>query len=95
MSAAAESDHERINLRLKRSAKTALEHAASLEGKTVSSFILNTAMARADETIQAHAVMTLNKRDSEAFLNALARPVQFNKTLSAALAEHDRHVTSR
>lgn len=44
-----------------------LERAASFEGKTVSSFILTSAMARAEKTIQEHEVMRLNARDSEAF----------------------------
>jgi uncharacterized protein (DUF1778 family) len=37
---------ERINLRLKSSAKRLLERAASFEGKTVSHFILNSALER-------------------------------------------------
>ena len=86
---------ERINLRLKRGAKRALERAASFEGKTVSNFILTSALAHAEKTIQNHEVMSLNNQDSEAFFNALVKPVRFNKKLAAAFEEHDLRVTNK
>jgi uncharacterized protein (DUF1778 family) len=86
---------ERINLRLKHSAKKALERAASFEGKTVSNFILASALAHAEKTIHEHEVMSLNNRDSEAFFNALVKPVSFNKKLAAAFEEHDQRVTNK
>jgi uncharacterized protein (DUF1778 family) len=95
MNASAETKQDRINLRLKRSVKLALERAASFEGKTVSNFILTSALAHAEKTIREHEVMRLNSRDSEAFFNALAKPVSFNKELQAAFEEHDHRVTSK
>jgi uncharacterized protein (DUF1778 family) len=95
MSAATDNKQERINLRLKPQAKQVLERAASFEGKTVSSFILTSAMARAERTIQEHDVMRLNARDAEAFFKALAKPVRWNRKLAAAFEEHDRRVTSK
>jgi len=86
---------ERINLRLKHQAKLILERAASFEGQTVSKFILNSALSRAEKTIQKHEVMTLNAQDSEAFFNALATPVTFNSKLMAALNEHDQRIISK
>jgi uncharacterized protein (DUF1778 family) len=72
---------ERINLRLKSSAKSLLERAASFEGKTVSHFILNSALERAEKTVQKHDVMILNAKDSKNFFNALSKPVKFNSKL--------------
>lgn len=95
MATTIETKQERINLRLRRHAKQMLERAASFEGKSVSNFILSSALAHAEKTIQDHEVMTLNARDSEAFFNALAKPVQFNKSLTDALEEHDRRVISK
>ena len=86
---------ERINLRLKPNAKLMLERAASFEGQTISKFVLSCALAHAEKTIQEHEVMSLNEKDSEAFFNALAAPVQFNDKLAAALKEHDQRVTSK
>lgn len=95
MNAVTETKQERINLRLKHSAKQVLERAARLEGKTVSSFILTSALAHAEKTIDAHEVVRLNSQDSEAFFNALAKPVRFNKKLTAAFKEHEQRVTNR
>ena len=87
--------NERINLRLKQSAKTLIERAASFEGKTVSSFILSSALATAEKTIHEHESIQLNKQDAQRFFDALAKPVTFNSKLTAALAEHDRRVASK
>ncbi|HEY9202592.1 MAG TPA: DUF1778 domain-containing protein [Gammaproteobacteria bacterium] len=83
---------ERINLRLKQNAKLMLERAASFEGQTISKFVLSSALARAEKTIQSHEAMSLNAEDSEAFFNALAKPVEFNEKLTAAFQEHDKRV---
>lgn len=95
MSSTTQAKDDRINLRLKRNAKRMLERAASFEGKTVSKFILSSALESAEKTIQQHDVLSLNAQDSERFFNALAAPVRFNKKLAAALQEHDQRVTSR
>jgi uncharacterized protein (DUF1778 family) len=95
MSAAKDAKQDRINLRLKHSAKRALERAASFEGKTVSNFILTSALAHAEKTIHEHEVMSLNSQDSEAFFDALVKPISFNKKLAAAFEEHDQRVTDK
>lgn len=95
MNHAAQTQNDRINLRLKHSAKLMLERAASFEGQTISKFVLSSALANAEKTIQEHEVMSLNTQDSETFFNALASPVQFNNKLSAALEEHDERVSSK
>jgi len=95
MSAATDNKQERINLRLKPQAKEVLERAASFEGRTVTSFILTSAMARAERTIQEHEVMRLNARDAEAFFKALNKPVRFNSKLLAAFEEHELRVTGK
>ena len=87
--------NERINLRLKQSAKKLIERAATFEGKTVSSFILSSALASAEKTLHEHESIQLNERDAQRFYDALAKPVRFNKKLTEALVEHDRRVDSR
>ena len=95
MSSIPQNKDDRINLRLKSNTKLLLERAASFEGKTVSKFILNCALERAEKTIHEHNVLRLSGQDSEAFLNALDKPVQFNSDLLAAFDEHKRRVTSK
>ena len=87
--------NERINLRLKQSAKRLIERAATFEGQTVSSFILSSALATAEKTIHEHESVRLNKQDAQRFFDALAKPVTFNRKLTEALTKHDRRVNSR
>ena len=93
--ATTDTKQERINLRLKNSAKQALERAASFEGKTVSNFILTYALAQAEKTIHVHEIMRLNRQDSDAFFNALSKPICFNKKLLAAFTEYNRRVINK
>ena len=95
MSSTTRTKDDRINLRLKHSAKLKLERAASFEGQTISKFVLSSALARAEETIQKQEIISLNRKDSEAFFNALAAPVRFNNKLLAAFEEHDQRVTGK
>ncbi len=95
MDAATDKRNERINLRLKSSAKHLIERAAGFEGKTISHFILTGALERAEKTVQDHEMMTLNAKNSRAFFDALAAPLHFNRRLTAALEEHDKRVVGK
>ena len=86
---------ERINVRLKSDKKSLIERAASLEGKTVSNFIVASAVDHAEKTVHEYEIMRLNRKESEAFFNALSSPVLFNKKLSTALKSHDKRVASK
>jgi uncharacterized protein (DUF1778 family) len=83
---------ERINFRMNSSAKNLIERAAGFEGKTVSHFILISALERAEKTVQEQERMTLNAKDSKVFFDALVAPVRFNPKLIAAFEEHDKRV---
>ena len=72
-----------------------IERAATLEGKTVSGFILSSALASAEKIINEHESIQLNEQDAQRFFDALAKPVTFNKKLTEALAEHYRRVNSK
>lgn len=95
MDKAIQNKNERINLRLKSSVKRYIERAASFEGKTVSNFILSSALDRAEKTVKAYETMSLNLKDSEIFFEALTNPVSFNSKLSEAFKEHDQRVVSK
>ncbi len=95
METATRAKNERINLRLKSSAKSLIERAAGFEGKTVSHFILSSALDQAEKTVQEHETMTLNLKNSRIFFEALAAPVRFNRKLAAALEEHEQRVADK
>jgi uncharacterized protein (DUF1778 family) len=95
MDTASQNKTERINLRVKSSAKDIIMRAAGFEGKTVSHFILTSALKCAERTVQEHQMMTLNANDSKTFFEALSAPVQFNSKLTAAFDEYEKRVTTR
>jgi len=94
MSSAKPVKDDRINLRLKHSAKLILERAAGFNGQTVSKFVLRSALAQAEKTIQERETMALNAKEARVFFDALDAPIRFNKKLLEALEEHDRRVSN-
>ena len=95
MDITSENKNERINLRVKSSAKRLIDLAAGFEGKTVSHFILTSALKCAEQTVQDHQRIILNAKNSRIFFDALADPVCFNQKLTAAFEEHDKRVISK
>ncbi len=90
-----ENKNERINLRVKNSAKRMIDLAAGFEGKTVSHFIISSAMERAEKTVQEHQMMTLNRENSRQFFDALVEPVRFNQKMTAAFEAHEKYVVTK
>ena len=65
---------EKLDLRLTRPAKRALQAAAAASHRSVSEFVLESALARADETLADRRVFDLNAPQWAAFLDALDAP---------------------
>ena len=95
MASPTQSKTERINIRLSSAVKNILERAASFEGKTISNFILHSALEQAQKTVHNHDVMNLNSQNSKAFFDALSTPVKFNNKLLSAFEEHAKRVISK
>ena len=86
---------KRISLRLSEAAKQRIEQAASVEGKTVSAFILSSALENAEKTVHRHATIALARENATRFFEALSNPPPPNHRLRMALEEHARRVDSR
>lgn len=67
---------EKLDLRLSRSAKRTLEAAASVTSRSVSAFVLESALARADETLADRRTFLLSKAKWSEFLAALDAPIR-------------------
>jgi len=65
---------EKLDLRLTPAAKRMLAEAAQAAKKTVSEFVLESALARAEETLPERRHFGLNAEQWEAFMNALDAP---------------------
>jgi len=65
---------EKLDLRLTRDAKRALQAAAAVSRRSVSEFVLESALARADEALAERRTFGLNATEWKAFLAALDAP---------------------
>jgi uncharacterized protein (DUF1778 family) len=74
----AETRNQKLDLRLTPSAKKTLQAAARESGRSVSDFVLESALQRAQETLPDRQYFGLNRKQWDAFqmaLDAPARPV--------------------
>jgi uncharacterized protein (DUF1778 family) len=65
---------EKLDLRLTRQAKSTLQAAAAVSRRSVSQFVLESALARADEALADRREFRLNGAQWKAFLAALDAP---------------------
>lgn len=65
---------EKLDLRLSRPAKRALQAAAAVAHRSVSEFVLESALARAEETLADRRAFTLNAEQWKTFIAALDAP---------------------
>ena len=83
----------RLNFRLSKESKQAIEDAAALTGQTISDFAISVLVRSARSLIQEHDNTVLTNRDRNAFMALLdqtdARP---NKALAAAARRYKRRV---
>jgi uncharacterized protein (DUF1778 family) len=62
---------ERFDARITRAQKELFARAAALRGRSVTEFVITSAYEVAAETVRDHEVMTLSRRDTKAFVDAL------------------------
>jgi len=65
---------EKLDLRITRDAKLALQAAAAVAHRSVSEFVLESALARADEALADRRTFSLNATQWKNFLAALDAP---------------------
>ena len=72
---------QRLEARLTAEQKTLIEHAAALQGRTVTDFVLTSVQDAARRAIQEHRQLELSVRDSTAFVDAMLHPKPVNDRL--------------
>jgi len=72
---------QRLETRVTAEQKTLIEHAAALQGRTVTDFVLTSVQEAARRAIEEHQQLELSVRDSEAFVDALLNPKPVNDRL--------------
>lgn len=76
---------EKLDLRLSRVAKDKLRQAAASSGRSLSEFVLESAIARAEDTLPDRSQFLLNDADWAAFSAALDAPVKPMPGMAALL----------
>jgi len=76
---------ERLEARITLAQKSLIEHAAALQGRSVTDFVLASVQEAASRAIDDHQRLTLSVRDGRAFVEALVSPAPLPPGLSAAV----------
>lgn len=90
MPRAADIKDERLQVRLDAESKAVLQRAASYRHKTVSQFVLATALEEAEKVIRENEAVTLSGPDWRIFFDALTNPPTPNAALRAAFAKYKK-----
>jgi uncharacterized protein (DUF1778 family) len=75
---------ERLEARLSPDVKAIIQRAAYLTDRSLSDFVVTSALEAAKQTIHEHEVIVLSAHDSELFVEALLNPPGPNDALLAA-----------
>jgi len=90
MTRATEAKDDRLQVRLNAEAKIALQRAANYRHKTVSQFVLTTALIEAEKVIRENESVTLSAADWKVFYDALSNPPAPNAALRNAFAKYQK-----
>jgi len=85
----------RFDARLNGEQKLLIQRAADLEGRSMTDFVLHSAEAAAERTIEKRAILVLTARESQAFAEAILNPPNPGPVLRKAFREYRRRVSSR
>jgi uncharacterized protein (DUF1778 family) len=82
-----ENSTEKLDLRLTPAAKRRIEAAADVENKSVTEFVLESALGSADALLADRRVFNLNADQWKGFVEALDAPPQYHERLERLLTE--------
>lgn len=78
----------RFDARLNEQQKYLIQRAADLEGRTMTDFVLQSAEAAAEKTIEKRTMIMLSARDSELFVDAILNPKGPGPVMRKAFREY-------
>ncbi len=79
---------ERISIRLEPAIKQRIEQAASIDHRSITSFIIASAAEMAEKILNKSEQLILSDQDWNTFFNALVKPHEPNKALRKAFEEY-------
>jgi uncharacterized protein (DUF1778 family) len=85
----------RFDARLNEYQKLLIQRAADLEGRTMTDFVLHSAEAAAQKTIERRDILVLTARETEAFVDAILNPPDPSPALLRAVREYRKKMGPR
>jgi len=85
----------RFDARLNEEQKLLIQRAADLEGRTMTEFVLHSAEAAAERTIENRAMLVLTARETEAFADAILNPPDPGPILRRAARQYRETIAKR
>ncbi len=81
---------QRLEARVSADQKNLIEHAAALQGRSVTDFVLSSLQDAARRAIEEHQRVNLSVRDSQTFVEALINPKPVNDRLRDTVRKYRR-----
>lgn len=85
-----ENKEDRISIRLNHSIKRKIERAAELDNRSITSFIIASAMESADKILHHADQLALTDQDWDTFYDALTNPPKPNAALKDAFTAYKK-----
>lgn len=79
---------ERLEARVTAEQKALIEHAAAIQGRSMTDFVLASVQEAARRAIEEHGIVTLSVRESRAFVEAMLNPPAPGPGLREAAARY-------
>ncbi len=86
---------ERLGARATEKQKELIQRAAELSGRTVTDFMLSSALDKAVDVIRGFEVIELSERDARAFYEALENPPRMHEKIYEAMRWNRENVEMR
>jgi uncharacterized protein (DUF1778 family) len=83
---------ERLEARLSPADKALFQEAATLQGRSLTDFVVNSALEAAKRTVRQNEFVDLTRRDRIAFVEALLNPPPPSDRLRRAMHRHNQTI---
>ena len=79
---------ERLEARISKAQKALFVRAATVQGRSLTDFLIVSMQEAAERALRAHDVLTLSERDRKIFVAALVKPATPGKALRQAVKHY-------
>ena len=79
---------ERLEARISKAQKALFVRAASVQGRSLTDFLIASVQEAAEKTLRAQDVLTMSERDRKIFVAALVKPAAPGKALRQAVKQY-------